>query len=88
MFCFRKPYPPYFLRPTLKEFGTSENFSSISVDLNLFCGQRSYYTLIFQKYDIHPSNLFKIPYKAKSLDREKIGYCDLHFFCQRSHHYD
>ena len=50
-----------------------------------------YYTrLIFQKYDIHPSNLANtiLRYKAKSLDCEKIGYCDLHFFGQRSHHYD
>ena len=46
-------------------------------DLNLFCGQRAYYTNSFSKV-WHTSIKYYLRYKAKSLDNEKIGYCDLH----------
>ena len=37
----------------------------------------------------HSSIKYYLRYKAKSLDPEKLVYCDLHFFFgQRSHYYD
>ena len=36
----------------------------------------------------HSSIKYYLRYNTKLLDREKIGYCDLHFFGQRSHYYD